>query len=58
MKKLTLSLLLILVLPVAAWAQSLSPSTKWHWEEGTIVVDTPERPAGQQSALQLTAPKL
>ena len=58
MRKLTLSLLLILVLPVAAWAQSLSPSTKWHWEEGTIVVDTPERPAGQQSALQLTAPKL
>lgn len=42
----------------AAQAQSLSPSTKWHWEKGTIVVDTPERPAGQESALGLTAPKL
>ena len=26
-------------------AQSLSPSTKWHWDKGTIVIDTPERPA-------------
>lgn len=39
-------------------AQSLSPSTKWHWQEGTIIVDTPKRPAGQQSALGLTAPKM
>ena len=30
---------------------------QWHWEKGTIVVDTPERAAGQQSALGLrTAP--
>ena len=42
----------------ASMAQSLSPSTKWHWQEGTIVVDTPKRPAGQQSVLGLTAPKL
>ena len=34
-------------------AQSLSPSTKWHWEKGTIVVDTPERPAGQEHVLNL-----
>lgn len=39
-------------------AQSISPSTKWHWQEGTIIVDTPARPAGQQSALGLTAPKM
>ena len=39
-------------------AQSLSPSTKTHWEKGTLVVETPERPAGQQHALGLTAPKL
>ena len=32
--------------------------TRWHWEQGTIVVETPERPAGQESALGLTAPKL
>ena len=31
--------------------------TKWHWEKGTIVVDAPARPAGQQHALGLsTAP--
>lgn len=39
-------------------AQSLSPSTTWHWEEGTIVVDTPTRPANQQHVLQLTTPKM
>ena len=39
-------------------AQSLSPTTKWHWDKGTIVVDTPERPAGQQDVLNLTAPKI
>lgn len=39
-------------------AQSTSPSTKWHWEEGTMVLDTPAMPAGQQTAIGLTAPKL
>ena len=38
---------------VGAWAQSLSPNTKWHWEKGTIVIDSPARPAGQQHALGL-----
>ena len=38
-----------------AEAQSLSPSTKWHWDKGTIVVETPERPAGQEHVLGLTA---
>lgn len=32
--------------------------TQWEWKEGTIVVKSPERPAGQQSVLGLTAPKL
>ncbi|MBY2903294.1 glycosyl hydrolase family 109 [Bacteroides fragilis] len=41
-----------------ASAQSLSPSTKWHWEKGTIIVDTPELPAEQQPVIGLTAPKL
>jgi hypothetical protein len=36
-------------------AQSLSPSTKWHWDKGTIVIDTPERPAGQEHVLGLKA---
>ena len=39
-------------------AQSLSPSTKWHWDKGTIVVETPERPAGQTHVLNLTTPKM
>ena len=34
----------IAVLPMNLCAQSLSPSTRWHWEEGTIVIDTPSDP--------------
>ena len=41
-----------------AGAQSLSPSTKWHWDKGTIVVDTPQREAGQQHVLGLKADKI
>ena len=43
---------------VSALAQSLSSSTKWHWDEGTMVIETPTRPAGQKHVLGLTAPKL
>lgn len=43
---------------LSAMAQATSPSTKWHWEEGTIVVDAPERPADQKDVLLLTAPKM
>ena len=43
---------------VSAAAQSLSPSTKWHWDKGTIVVDTPQREAGQENVIGLTAPKM
>ncbi len=43
---------------LTATAQSLSPSTRWHWDQGTIVVETPERPAGQQSALGLALPRM
>ena len=39
-------------------AQSLSPSTTWHWEGGTIVVDCPERPAGQEHAVGLAVAPL
>ena len=60
--KRTIIALFSFVLAVAAstvvCAQSLSPNTKWHWEGGTIVVDTPARPAGQKSVLGLTAPKM
>ena len=39
-------------------AQSLSPSTKWHWNKGKIVIETPERPAGQKDVLNLRLPKM
>ena len=32
--------------------------TNWQWENGTIVIETPERPAGQKSVLGLTVPKM
>lgn len=57
MKKLSI-LLVAFAATLMAVAQSLSPSTKWHWEEGTIVVDTPQRPAGQKNVLGLRADKL
>ena len=39
-------------------AQSLSPSTRTRWEKGTLVIDSPTRPAGQQHVLGLTVPKM
>ena len=39
-------------------AQSLSPDTKTHWDKGTLVVDSPVRPEGQQHVVGLTAPKM
>ncbi len=57
-KVLSLAFAALLFVGVQATAQSLSPSTKWHWEKGTLVVETPERPVGQQHVLGLTAPKL
>lgn len=41
----------------SASAQSLSPTTKWHWSKGKIVIETPERPAGQKDVLGLALPK-
>lgn len=55
----TLAALALTVLSVGfASAQSLSPTTKWHWNDGQIVVETPTRPVEQKSALMLTVPKI
>ena len=35
-------------------AQSLSCTTSWHWDGGTIVVDTPERAEGQEHVVGLS----
>lgn len=32
--------------------------TRWSWDKGTIVVETPERPAGQTDVIGLTVPKM
>ncbi|MBR1733288.1 MAG: glycosyl hydrolase, partial [Alloprevotella sp.] len=49
---------LALLIASQGFAQATSPSTKWHWEEGTIVIENPVRPAGQQDVIGLTVPKL
>ncbi len=41
----------------SANAQSLSPATKWHWNKGKIVIETPQRPEGQKDVLGLALPK-
>lgn len=41
-----------------AQAQSLSPSTKWHWNKGSIEIETPARPAGQKDVIGLELPKI
>ena len=43
---------------LTANAQSLSPSTKWHWNKGKIMIESPERPAGQKDVLGLALPKM
>ncbi|MBQ2379396.1 MAG: Gfo/Idh/MocA family oxidoreductase [Akkermansia sp.] len=39
-------------------AQSLSPDTKTYWDKGTLVVESPTRPEGQQHVIGLKAPAL
>lgn len=58
MKLKTLFALALTALSLTSLAQSTSPSTRWHWQEGTIVVDTPVRPAHQKNAIGLTVPKI
>ena len=41
----------------SANAQSLSLTTKWHWNKGKIVIETPQRPEGQKDVLGLALPK-
>ena len=50
--------LLLTVVLVTFTVQGILADTKWHWDKGTIVVDTPERPAGQKNVLNLQTPAL
>ena len=38
--------------------QTSDKGTQWTWQEGTIVIDEPQRAPGQESVIGLTAPKL
>ena len=50
--------LAILLVSCGSLKKQVSPyGTAYKWEKGTIVVETPKRPAGQEHALGLTAPK-
>jgi len=51
MKKLLFYILAVIAL--TACGQKDPYQTRWHWEEGTIVVETPAMPEGQQTALQM-----
>jgi predicted dehydrogenase len=46
------ALMAVAINPISA--QSLSRSTSWHWDGGTIVVDTPERAEGQEHVVGLS----
>lgn len=39
-------------------AQTNDKGTQWKWDKGTIVVESPERPANQKSVIGLTTPKM
>ena len=41
-------------IPMSTAAQQQTASIPWTWENGTIVPQTPQRPAGQQSVIGLT----
>jgi len=58
LRHMLLSVCLAATLPLTTKAQTNNPNTKWHWDKGTIVVETPQRPAGQMNALQMTVPKM
>ena len=52
--------LLVFGVAIALMACCNTPSndnyvTSWHWENGTIVVESPAMPEGQQTALQMAA---
>ena len=49
-----LALSLFMFAPQGTQAQSYQ--TKWHWNEGTIELESPARPAGQKDVLNLALP--
>lgn len=58
MKKISFLKALPFLMIMMALPFNLKAQLRWNWEKGTIVVETPERPTGQESALNLVAPAL
>ena len=58
MKRTSLLSVFICLLMIGCMVPGASADTVWHWNKGTIVVDSPERPAGQENVLNLTTPAL
>lgn len=59
LRNLVMGAAVVMMGAVSAFAQgTLSDGSKWHWNKGTIVVETPQRPAGQENVLNLVTPKL
>ena len=64
MRKYNFLLVMLVAILAISCSQSFSDTqvsnlgTKWHWDKGTIVIETPERPTGQTSVIGLKAPKM
>ena len=64
MRKYNFLLVMLVAILAISCSQSSSDTqvsnlgTKWHWDKGTIVIETPERPTGQTSVIGLKAPKM
>lgn len=54
----TLAVLALVSCGTSPEVHTTERGTRWHSENGIIVIDSPQRPEGQKSALGLTAPKL
>ena len=57
-KHLSAVLFAAILFSVSSLAQSLSPSTKNHFDKVTIIVDKPTSNAGHKHVLGMTAPKI
>ena len=63
MKRISLLMAVLVGLLIAGFTVKTNENvndkgTRWTWQEGTIVVEEPQRASGQTSVLGLTAPKL
>lgn len=58
MKRISILSMVISLLMISFCVEGAKAERKWHWNKGTIVVDTPERPAGQKDVFNLATPAM